>query len=213
MKFGKHWVGVSVLALAGAVHADPLPFADGFNSLAAWTLTNNSPNAGQNWFQGNAGLFTSQAGADNSYAAVNFLSATTGAIDNWLISPELTLGSASQLSFYTQGLIEAGFHDSMEVLFSAGSGTATAGFTSLLVIGGDPNVDYPSLWTAFSLALPNAATGRIAFRYFGDADVSNYIGVDTVSVTAAVIPEPSTYALMALGLAGIGFISRRRLRS
>jgi Cleaved Adhesin Domain/PEP-CTERM motif len=209
MKFAKHWMGLSALALAAAAHADPLPFAEGFDSLAAWTLINNSPSPSQNWFQGNAGIFTSQAGADDSYAAASFGSSTTGAIDNWLISPELTLASAAQLSFYTRAAIEAGFHDSMEVLFSAGSGTSTAGFTSLLIIGGDPSVDYPSLWTAFSLTLPEANTGRIAFRYFGDADMSNYIGVDSVNVTAG-IPEPSTYALMVLGLAGLALVRRSR---
>ena len=34
MKFAKHWVGLSVLALAGAAHADPLPFAgSGFEAI------------------------------------------------------------------------------------------------------------------------------------------------------------------------------------
>ena len=41
---------------------------------------------------------------------------------------------------------------------------------------------------------------------------ANYIAYDDVtfgSITPGV-PEPSTYALMALGLAGIGLVTRRR---
>jgi hypothetical protein len=42
-------------------------------------------------------------------------------------------------------------------------------------------------------------------------DYSGVAGFTQVSaVTFAPIPEPSTYALMALGLAGIGFVARRR---
>lgn len=45
---------------------------------------------------------------------------------------------------------------------------------------------------------------------FGGA--ANFIAFDNVTFGSAVpgVPEPSTYALMALGLAGIGFVARRR---
>ena len=215
MKFAKHLVGLSALAFVAAAHADPVPFSDGFDTLAAWTLVNNSAPVGLSWFQGNPGIFASQAGAANAYAAADFNSNANaslglpGPIDNWLISPVLTLGSTgAMLSFYTRADIADGFHDTMQVMFSAGSGVATAGFAPLLTIGADPAVDYPSLWTYIALALPNAATGRIAFRYTGDASTSNYIGVDTVAVGA--IPEPSTYALMALGIAGLALVRRNR---
>jgi hypothetical protein len=43
--------------------------------------------------------------------------------------------------------------------------------------------------------------------YVGAADSSNYIGIDTVTVTA--VPEPSTWLLMGLGLAGVAAVRRR----
>ncbi len=100
------------------------------------------------------------------------------------------------------------FDDGLEVLFHAGAGTDILTFTSLSSRNG---AAYPSAWTKLTLNLPNAVTGRIAFRYFGDADTANYIGLDSVSVDAApAIPEPSTYALMALGLAGLALVRRNR---
>ena len=38
---------------------------------------------------------------------------------------------------------------------------------------------------------------------------SDYIGLDTVSITAAV-PEPSTWALMALGLGAVALRRRKQ---
>ena len=35
---------------------------------------------------------------------------------------------------------------------------------------------------------------------------------DAMNVTVAAVPEPATYAMMGLGLAGIGFVRRRRAR-
>ena len=35
---------------------------------------------------------------------------------------------------------------------------------------------------------------------------------DAMNVTVAAVPEPATYALMGLGLAGIGFLRRRQAK-
>ena len=63
-------------------------------------------------------------------------------------------------------------------------------------------------WTPIGVAF----NGTAKSINFGGAP--NYIGFDNVTFGATTpvpsIPEPSTYALMALGLAGIGFVARRR---
>ena len=73
--------------------------------------------------------FTAQAGAANSYVAANFNAGTPfgGAIDNWLISPELTLAGTTRVTFYTRNSAEEGFdNDTLGLLFSAGAGSANS---------------------------------------------------------------------------------------
>jgi hypothetical protein len=53
----------------------------------------------------------------------------------------------------------------------------------------------------------NLATARVTF---GAPDFSAQVDNVNVAVNASVVPEPSTYALMATGLLGLGAIARRR---
>jgi hypothetical protein len=224
MKFVNIVAGLMALGFVVMGQAAPVTVLnEGFEdfsglSAAGWMLTNNSTPAGQSWFAGNSGVFPAQAGSADSYAAVNFLSTTAdaGAIDNWLISPEFALGTASTtLDFFTQGA-DNGFFDLLEVRFGNGSSSNVANFTSLLAtIGDGTSASYPvGGWTQFTLTLPTAVTGRVAFRYLAaDAGNADYIGVDTVTVTAMAastdVPEPGTFALAGLALVATAFTRRR----
>lgn len=203
-----------VLAMATGV-ASAQTYSEGFESVAAlpaagWLQVNNGAPPGNPWFQGNTGIFPALAGSPDSYVGANFQSSAFGAIDNWLMSPVLLINPASVLSFATRSAGNEGFADVLEVLFSAGGGSALGAFTSLGTIG--LASAYPASWTAFSLALPDVASGRFAFRQLGTRDTAEYLGIDSVQVTFAVvpIPEPETWALMGAGLAALTFIGRRR---
>jgi hypothetical protein len=193
------------IALAASAQADGL-YSESFDNLAAtgWILTNNSSPASLTWFQGNPDIFAAQAGASGAYAAANFNSAVgSGSISNWLISPEITLGSASVLTFYVRTEAVSGYQDALNVYFHAGSDSTTASFTTALT-----SITAAQGWTQYTVTLPSAATGRIAFEYaVGNADNANYIGLDTLQISA--VPEPATYGLMALGLVGIAALRRR----
>lgn len=209
MTFGKQFLfGLAGLALVASAQADVL-FTEGFDDLvgSGWTLTNNSAPAGNSWYQGVSEIFASQAGSAGSYAQANWLSALngTGSISNWLISPEITFNSASTLSFFVRTEDVSGYADKVNVYFSAGASAATAGFTTLV---GSVTAETAG-WTQYTVSLPTATTGRIAFEYALDsADSANVIGIDTISVSA--VPEPSTYALMGLGVAGLAALRRRK---
>jgi hypothetical protein len=66
---------------------------------------------------------------------------------------------------------------------------------------------YPGSWQQFSADLVLNGSGRFAFRYLGDAAAANYIGIDTVSVTA--VPEPSAWIMLGLGLATLSLLNPR----
>lgn len=74
-----------------------------------------------------------------------------------------------------------------------------------MLVGQIDNGDYFAIGTSFNGVA--AATGTLKLYYWD----SNH-GDNTQYVTATVnaVPEPGTYALMALGLAGMGFVARRR---
>jgi hypothetical protein len=206
-------MGAAITLAALSAQAQTVLLNEDFNSVAGlgaagWVFQNDSyPAATGDWFQGNSGIFASQAGADDAYIAANFLSAPPGGfIDNLLITPVFSLASDVILTFWARADIIDGFSDSFAVLAgitpSGGMEDVTPVFADTVATGG---------WTQYSVTLAAqgaGSTGRFAFEYFGYADTSNYIGLDTVTVTA--VPEPGTYALMALGLGAIAFVRRRR---
>lgn len=202
--------------LTAGAHASVTTLSEDFENFAGltasdWVLTNNSVPAGQPWFAGNSGIFSAQAGTPGSYAAANFLSADNGAgtIDNWLISAEFSLLGGATLDFYTRGA-DNGYFDKLEVRFGSGTSSNVANFTTLLAtIGDGVATKYPTGWTEYTLSLPTAVTGRVAFRYLGDASMADYIGIDSVVVTALAVPEPGSLALVAAAFAAAASARRR----
>lgn len=179
---------------------------DDINALEGWAQFNGSYPQGQGWFQGVASTFAAQGGAGNSYAAANYLSAEPGGVgivDNWLVTPLLQLTGTTVLSFFSRAAGTPGYSDQLEVRFDSGNGD----FVTLLTTVGGVN-PYPSSWTAYSTSVTQEGSGRFAFIYAGDSDALDYIGVDTVSAMTAV-PEPSSWLMLVLGLAGVGALRRK----
>jgi hypothetical protein len=204
---------VAVFGAASARAAGVEILNEGFGNVAGlsgWTQVNRSVLPGNPWFQGNAGLFPAQSGAADSYVAANFLSAAggSGSVDNWLITPTLDLSGPTVLSFYTRtdNVPGAAFNDVLEVRFSPGSGSDPSGFgTVLATIGG--TASYPSDWQQFTASVDANGSGRFAFRYVGQADTLNYVGLDTVKVVTSV-PEPAAWAMTVLGLGLLGVVRK-----
>lgn len=206
-------LAAALLAPSAAQAAGAVLLKENFNdvdNLPGWVEINHSTGPGQDWFQGNPGVFRAQAGPADAYIAASYLSALNGlgSVDNWLITPELNFSTAATaLSFYTCGAKAAGLNDTLEVRFSAGGGTDTAGFSTLIATFGG-TTPYPSSWQQFSTSLNLTGTGRFAFHYLGDAGASNYIGIDTVSIMA--VPEPSAWLMLGLGLGALTLLRRKQ---
>ena len=62
-----------------------------------------------------------------------------------------------------------------------------------------------TLGTGFSGPAPTSGTLKL---YYWDSNNADNVG--SVLADVRVVPEPSTYALLALGLVGAAFSSRRR---
>ena len=226
-------VGVAVLlSCSTAVHAASMPIlTEGFNGTgtpAGWAIVNNStPGGSTTWFKGNPGIFAAQAGPADSYFAANFLSAPdNGAANNisdWFITPTLTFNNGYNLSFYTRS--NGALPDRMQVRFSSNGGSTNVGATpmsvgdfSTLLLDINPTLapgGYPSAWVPYSLdlsGLSGPVSGRLAFRYFVTDNSSNgdYIGIDSVVISA--IPEPETALMLALGLVMMGLGLQRKAR-
>ncbi len=211
MKLRRAAAAVLLFTAAAAAHADVL-INEGFNNVATlatngWILANASTPIGTtpNWFQGDQQIFTSQAGAPDAYVAANYNNAGAGGtLANWLITPTFSTALSGTVTFWARSEPFDGTADRLAFGFSSG-GSSFADFTlgSARTIGNG--------WTQYTVdyaAHGAGSTARFAIEYLGSADLSNYVGVDTLSVVA--IPEPETWALFGLGLGALGFVGRRR---
>ena len=219
----------AVLACGASAHAASL--SEGFESVlpAGWTAVNNSaPIGATSWFQGDDVLrFAAQAGTAASYAAADYHNGVGHAdLSTWLITPTLSFNNGDVLSFFTRTVVTPPFPDRLEVRFSSVGGTdvgstatSVGTFTTLLLtVNPGLTTAYPLDWTSYNATisgLGGPTSGAIAFRYFvsdGGPDGANseYIGIDTVTITA--VPEPASGLMLALGLGVLGVARGRAAR-
>lgn len=191
---------MTLAAMTMSAQADVV-ISEGFENVSAlaangWTFTNDSSPAGIGWFQGYSGAFPAQSGTQNSYAAVNFNSTLpNGTISNWMITPTFNAINGVDISFYLRG-VDEGYADKFEYGFTGGAMTVV-----------DPvPVDGWNLYTVHLDANMLGMTS-FAFHYVGPYDSADYIGVDTLTVRD--LPEPTSIALFAAGLLGLGTLRRR----
>ncbi len=199
-----------------------------------WNITGTSL-VPVNGFNAQAGTPGSYVWAN--YGSSSASSAGT-VISNWFLTPTLQFGAGDTVSFWTRTAganssspnTPSPYPDRMQVLLSTNGSSTNVG-TSANAVGdfitplGDINPTYaqttltstgpdgyPITWTQYTYNIPvSNFQGRIGFRYFiQDTSIrANLIGLDSFSTTANLVPEPSSYVLMGLGLAGLAY--RRRM--
>jgi hypothetical protein len=224
-------------AFSALAHANPLGYVtalqqdfDNISGLTSqgWAITNNSvPPSVSSWFQGNTGVFTSQTGGADSYIGANYLNTTPGGnISDWLILPALLLRNGDILTFYTRTEANSTFADNLEVHLSSNGASANVGstsssvgdFTNLLMTINPALVAaaYPDAWTQETVTISGLGNtpvdARLAFRYaVTDTMIhGDYIGIDTLTVSVQeAAPEPSTIALLLIGLGSLSRWARR----
>ncbi len=212
MKLRRAAAAAGLAVAAFAAHAQFVAVNEGFENVATlpasgWVINNASTPLGPtSWYQGSDALFPAFAGDPNSYIAANFNNALAGGtIADFLFTPVFTTEGGSTVSFWARAIGEEGFIDQIRV------GRTTGGTTpgDFIQIGSD--VTLTDTWTQYTFTIaPQAvgATGRAVIEYFGPADVRNLVGVD--SLTVNVVPEPETWALLAVGFGVLGAVKRRQ---
>jgi len=215
-----------LLAVAASFSAVASPIlTEGFNDISTlpasgWVLVNNSdPLGSTNWFQGTPGIFPAPTGPADSYIAANFNNAGIGgAVSNWLLTPVVSLANGESLDFSLR-LLGEGFLDRVEVYFSTNgasanvgaSPTSTGDFSLLTAFDSDTDTGWMDK-SIIVAGLGTPSSGRFAFRYVADNNLraGDYIGIDSVAVNAAAVPEPGTIALMLIGVVAMMSARRRR---
>lgn len=151
---------------------------------------------------------------------------TTGAVNSATLSFQMFVNNqgtngtqinAAGLDYTTGGTYDFNQHVRVDLL----SGTAGAFSTSNLDVlqsfylagsnGVNGDVANPYVNYSFDASSVMAAGGTYTLRFASVAnDGQMQMGIDNVSLTVSPVPEIETYSMLLMGLASIGFISRRR---
>ncbi|MBC7454456.1 MAG: choice-of-anchor J domain-containing protein [Massilia sp.] len=201
---------LTAIALIGAMVTAQAASIENFANVAAlgaagWILNNASTAGGTtDWFQGNASVFTSQAGANDAYIAANYNNAPPGGtISNWLITPTFSTDNFGSVSFWARADAAPGYRDTLEYGL-----IGVAGAPASFIVSAAFTVPTDA-WTLYTLNFLGTGAGtasRFAIHYSGLADDANYVGVDSLGIH---LPGPTTPLMLGIGLLGL-LAARRR---
>ena len=139
-------------------------------------------------FQGNSTVFPAYEGPADGYLGENYNGAAGGGflIDQWLISPEVTVQAGDTLKFWHRSPDGSTWPDPLEVWISSTAGTTHNDFDIQLdAFNGSTNG-----WAQWTGVFPNAGTVRFAVRYYTtnggpSGSESDYVGLDLFEVAEA----------------------------
>jgi hypothetical protein len=180
-----------------------------------WTSTNlSSPIGTGSWSAGSTATFNAFEGPATGYLAVNYNSgAGVSTLNNWIMTPTVSVQNGDQVSFYTRVPDASSWADRIELRQSI-SGSASTNPTGLTDVGSYATLcltvnsnlvaaQYPSTWTKFTYVvtgLTGQVSSRFALRYTvpdggPSGNNSNFVGIDAFQVKRPIQNDLSLNAV------------------
>jgi PEP-CTERM motif len=184
----------ALLALStAAVHATDIDFDSGSNGAAVGSFYAGLTFSGAS--------FTSNFGLSGSSGPLGIASTTNNYM--FTAAQAITISFATAISSFGIDVIDLGSNGFTVEAYDA----ANTLLGSSTEFGPDVGVGH---FDKVSVAYDGISSVRMfqALSTFGDGVLLDNLSYEASAVVA--VPEPSTYALMALGLAGLGIAARRR---
>ena len=191
------WTPIQYNSGGGTIFMDDMNGVNDLAGLAArgWFFDDVDGAGLRTTFQGIASVFFAYEGPDTGYVAQNFNGAFGGGllIDQWLISPEVTVEAGDILQFWHRSPDGNPFPDPLEVWVSSTAGTSATDFDVQL----DAFQASITGWAQWVGAFPSAGTVRFAVRYYttdgGPSGAeSNYVGLDLFEIIPPCLIDQAT---------------------
>lgn len=194
MKFIKQVAFASVFALAsGAVLAETLTFDSFTGSI------NNRNYGGFSW---NNFSVINAASSNSGYH--NAMISGTNVAYNSFANPA-TFGNATAFTLNSAYFIGA-WNDGLSI-HVVGTGPGTTTYTRDFVVNSTTASNIVFNWSGLTSVRISSSGGTPHAGYSG---AGAHFGMDNLTVNAAPVPEPETYAMMLAGLGLLGFMARRK---